>query len=84
MSRGYKVTDVSWRVNEEPAKIMRMGDEPYQATDTVPGVRLLRAIWDIPKEKPPRVVAPENVSTNIYDTRSRPREIPRRRQPDHL
>ena len=49
------------------------------ASQTAPGVRLLRELWDIPSKHEKRTFsAPEHVSTDIYDTASSNGSVPRR------
>jgi hypothetical protein len=50
-----------------------------RATQTAPGVRLLRELWDIPASHEKRTFTPpEHVSTDIYDTGSSKTSVPRR------
>ena len=45
--------------------------------ETAPGIRMLRNLWNIPKEKPPREQAPKDVPHDIYSVPNA-RIIPRR------
>jgi hypothetical protein len=47
------------------------------AVETAPGVRLLRELWDIPREKKRQERIPKDVSSDIYDTGSKA-NVPRR------
>jgi hypothetical protein len=43
--------------------------QEMKANETVPGVKMLRELWDIPRDSGPRETAPNNISTDIYSTR---------------
>jgi hypothetical protein len=51
-------------------------DEP--ANQTAAGVRLMRELWDIPRDKPPPEKPPADVVTDIYCVPDHKHNIPRR------
>lgn len=56
----------------------------HKATDTVPGIRYLRELWDIPRDNGSKGThLEEKVSTDIYNTGTGA-SIPRRKFSHHI
>jgi len=54
-----------------------------KASETAPGVRLLRELWDIPRDKGAKEPAPSDVRTDIYNTPLGGQHIPPRSPAHH-
>lgn len=52
--------------------------EDLRSDETAPGVRLIKQVWKINTDKPPREKAPERVNHDIYHVPSRKNDVPRR------
>lgn len=57
-------------------------DDAPRADETAPGLKAIKALWDIESKKPPERIHGE-VATDIYAT-NRSNGVPRRRHPHHV
>ncbi len=55
-------------------------EEDWESTQTAPGVRMLKDLWNIPSSRPKDSVQSGATSSDIYSVPDRRNSIPRRRQ----